>query len=276
MAIVYVNGALVDEDEAQVSVLDHGLVVGDGVFETVRLHDGHVFALQRHLERLARSAGGLGLDPPDLGALRTAVGDVVAASGLAQGRVRLTLTAGKGPLGSGRIPGPPTVVVAVAPEGAQPRSSAVAVVPWTRNERGALAGLKTTSYGENVVALAWANEQGADEAVFANTAGALCEGTGSNVFVVLDGRLVTPPLTSGCLAGITRALVLETHGALEEDLPIGQFAASHVEEAFITSSIRGVQPISAIDAVPLASCPGPVTEKAGAAYAELLASTNEP
>jgi branched-chain amino acid aminotransferase len=276
MVLFYVNGALVEADAAQISVLDHGLVVGDGVFETVLLHAGRPFALERHLQRIERSAAGLGLEAPDLEELRSAVGEVVKASGLDRGRIRLTITAGDGPLGSGRLAGNQTVVVAVGPESEEHASSSVAVVPWTRNERGALSGLKTTSYGENVRALAWANERGADEAIFANTVDLLCEGTGSNVFVVRGGELVTPTLGSGCLAGITRALVLETHGGAERDVPIADFAAASLDEAFITSSIRGVQPIAAIDGVPMQSCPGPVTEKAAAAYLQLLSTTAEP
>ena len=93
------------------------------------------------------------------------------------------------------------------------------VVPWPRNELGALSGLKTTSYAENVRALAYAAERGGSEAIFANTAANLCEGTGTNIFVVAGGRLITPPLSAGCLAGVTRALVLEWVGAAEEDMP---------------------------------------------------------
>ena len=117
-------------------------------------------------------------------------------------RLRITYTGGISPLGSDRGDGAPTLVVAVAPMRDWPASSAVATVPWTRNERSATAGLKTTSYAENVVALAHAHANGAAEALLANTAGNLCEGTGSNVFLVLDGQVVTPPLSSGCLAGV--------------------------------------------------------------------------
>jgi branched-chain amino acid aminotransferase len=276
MAPCYVNGALVDDAEAQVSALDHGLVVGDGVFETIFVHEGRPFALERHLVRLERSATGLGLERPDLEEVRGAIGDVVAASGYSRARLRVTVTAGRGPLGSGRLPGRQSVVVAIAPEGEASDSSAVAVVPWRRNERGALSGLKTTSYGENVLALAWAGERGADEAIFANTVENLCEGTGSNIFIVRGGELVTPTLQSGCLAGITRALVLETYGGEERDLPVAEFVPDGLDEAFLTSTVRGVQPISAIDGVALGSCPGPVTAKASAAYLELLGRTAEP
>ncbi len=277
MALCYVNGSLVDERDASVSALDHGFVVGDGVFETVLLRSGRPFALRRHLERITRSAVGLGIEPPDAEELARATRDVVAASGLADGRIRITVTDGIGPLGSARLAGPRTVVVAVAPPDADHREHcSVAVPPWRRNERGALSGLKTTSYGENVRALSWAAERGADEAIFANTRDELCEGTGSNIFVVRAGETLTPPLSSGCLAGVTRALVIETHGAVERDLPIEEFRSGAIDEAFVTSSLRGVQPVAAIDGVPLSLCPGPVTGKAAEAYLALLAASDEP
>lgn len=276
MALVYLDGKLLPEDEAQISVFDHGLVVGDGVFETILLHAHRPFALTRHLERIARSAAGLGLGSVDLAALRDAVAAVVATADAPEGRIRITVTAGRGPLGSGRLETPQSVVVAVAPLGHDDVPAHVVVVPWPRNERGALAGLKTTSYAENALALAWAAERGGDEAIFANTVGALCEGTGSNVFVVLDGELVTPPLTSGCLAGVTRALVLEHFGGEERDVPIGEFDARRVDEAFLTSTLRGVQPIATIGGVALEQCPGPVTTLASDALAALLETEIDP
>ena len=147
-------------------------------------------------------------------------------------------------------------------------------VPWRRNEHSAVAGLKTTSYAENVVALAYAHERGGSEAIFANTAGALCEGTGSNVFLVVDGRLCTPPLSSGCLAGITRELVREVVAVDEITLPLGALAAT--SEAFLTSSTRDVQPISLVDGVALPTCPGPHTAAAAAAFAALMARDLDP
>jgi len=150
----------------------------------------------------------------------------------------------------------------------------VVVVPWPRNERGALSGLKTTSYGENVVALARAVAAGADEAIFANTVGALCEGTGSNVVVGVGGRLVTPPLRSGCLAGVTRALVLEVCDVVEDDLPLDALTAA--DEAFLTSTTREVQAIARVDGAPLAAAPGPLTAAAAAAFRDLLARDLDP
>ncbi|MFJ6014292.1 aminotransferase class IV [Streptomyces sp. NPDC092952] len=270
----WVNGALRDAEDARVSVLDHGLTVGDGIFETVKTVDGRPFALTRHLDRLVRSARGLGLPEPDLDTVRRACAEVVEANPMPLGRLRITCTGGLSPLGSDRGALGPTLVVAIGEATRRPDTTAAVTVPWTRNERGALAGLKSTSYAENVVALARAREHGASEALFANTAGRLCEGTGSNVFVVLDGQLHTPPLASGCLAGITRELVVEWTGAQETDLPLD--ALERAEEIFLTSSLRDVQAVHRIDGRELPGAPGPVTAKAMRVFAERAADDLDP
>jgi branched-chain amino acid aminotransferase len=276
MSKVYVNGVLVEEDEAKVSVFDHGLVVGDGVFETILLRRGSAFALGRHLDRLERSARGLGIEAPSRELVADAVTKTIASAEKDSGRIRVTVTAGQGPLGSGRYGGPPTLVVAIGELGEVHEVADVANVPFKRNEFGALTGLKTTSYGENALALAVAAEHGADEAIFANTSGKLCEATGSNVFVVIDGQLLTPPLSSGCLAGITRALVLESGFGDERDIDAESFSCEHLDEAFLTSTLRGVQPIATIDGAALRAAPGPFTKAAMVAYAGLLAGEPEP
>jgi branched-chain amino acid aminotransferase len=269
-----VDGGLRETGDATVSVLDHGLTVGAGVFETLKTVDGRAFALTRHLARLARSARGLGLPEPDRDEIAHACRAVLDANPSPNGRLRITYTGGVSPLGSERGEAPATLVVALAPAARGHGPTAAVTVPWTRNERGALTGLKTTSYGENVVALARAHEQGASEALFANTQGRLCEGTGTNVFVVLGGRLLTPPLSSGCLAGITRELVVEWHGAEEADLPLGVLAEA--EEIFLTSSLRDVQPVRRVDAREMSGAPGPVTAKAMQIFAERSAADMNP
>ncbi|MDH3755985.1 MAG: aminotransferase class IV, partial [Acidimicrobiia bacterium] len=191
MPLVWVNGSLTDASAAAISVFDHGLVAGDGLFETVEIHEGRPFALTRHLRRMRRSAATLGFDPGiSDDTLRQATDETIAANP-ESGLLRLTITPGRCPLGSTRDDGPSTVILATAPSRDWGESIDVSVVDWVRNERGALAGVKSTSYAENVMALARAHEAGASEALFANTLGNLCEGTGSNVFVELDGRLVT-------------------------------------------------------------------------------------
>ncbi|MEU8620379.1 aminodeoxychorismate lyase [Streptomyces sp. NPDC048623] len=271
---LWVNGALHDAESARVSVLDHGLTVGDGIFETVKAERGETFALTLHLERLTRSARGLGLPDPDLDEVRRAVAAVLEANPMELGRLRITYTGGLSPLGSERGDAGPGLVVALGETRRRPDTTAVITVPWVRNERGALTGLKTTSYAENVVALARAHERGASEALFANTVGQLCEGTGSNVFVVVDGRVLTPPVSSGCLAGITRALAAEWTGAEEVDLPLDVLESA--DEIFLTSTLRDVQAVRRVDDRELSGAPGPVTAKAMRIFEERTARDRDP
>lgn len=270
----WVNGeVMADPDSAALTVFDHGFTVGDGVFETVKVTDGRAFALTRHLRRLKRSADGLGLATPDQDELRSAVSAVLRDQDLALGRIRITVTGGASPLSSTRGSGPPTVAVVAGPLDMWPASTGVVTVPWARNERGAVAGLKTTSYAENVVALAYAAERGGSEAIFANTVGHLCEGTGSNIFYVMDGELRTPSLGTGCLAGITRELVLEWYGGLECDEPIE--VLHRAEEVFLASTTRDVQSVHRCDERDLPA-PGPLTQDVAAAWAKCSAADIDP
>jgi len=272
--LVWLDGALVPAASATVSIFDHGLTVGDGVFETLKAVDGVPFATRRHLERLRRSLAGLGLGLPVSDAeLRDAITAVLASHDLPLARVRITVTGGPAPLGSDRGAAVPTVVIAVGPLTEAAPSAALCVVPWPRNERGAMAGIKTTSYAENVLALARATARGCDEAIFATTTGLLCEATGSNVFCAIGGQLVTPPLSSGCLAGVTRGLVLEVTDAEEVDIPMADFLAA--DEVFLTSTGRDVQPVHRVDDRVLGA-PGPRTTEAAKAFATVAASTADP
>ena len=269
----WADGGIVPAGAAAVSPVDHAVIVGDGVFETLKVVNGVPFALTRHLGRLKRSADGLGLPEPDDALVRTAVAETLTADPEA-GRLRITWSSGPGPLGSDRGGGPGTLLVASSPGTVWPEAVQVHLCEWTRNERGALTGLKTTSYAENVRALEAAHRRGASEALLANTQGRLCEGTGTNVFLVIDGVLVTPPLSSGCLAGITRELVLELAEVVERDVDPGEFAVA--SEAFLTSSTREVGAISAVDDTVLPEAPGPVTAGLVAAFAALVATSPDP
>lgn len=268
-----VNGELVDPESGSISALDHSIIVGDGVFETVQVVDGVPFALSRHLRRLWFSCEGLGLVPPDEDLIRSSLESVLEADTDA-GLVRITWSSGPGSLSSSRGDGPGTLIVATQPAKQWPDSEAVHVCRWTRNENAALVGLKTTSYAENVLALKAAQEQGCSEALFLNTAGFLCEGTGSNIFVVIDGTLVTPPLSSGCLAGITREIVLELVEVVERDVHPSEF--SSISEAFLSSSTRDVVPVARIDDFELPNVPGLITSEVMVAFAALKAARLDP
>jgi branched-chain amino acid aminotransferase len=275
---VWVNGRLTAVDEPAIAALDHGVTVGDGAFETAKIDRGQVFAATRHARRLDRTMAGLGLPRADHDHLAEGVKAVLeAGEPIEFGRLRYSVTGGAGPLGSDRDDSPLTYIVTAGAQPRPPASASVAVVPWVRNERSAVAGLKTTSYAENVVALAYAKERGAVEAVFANTRGELCEGTGSNVFVVVDGVVLTPPLDSGCLAGITREITIEwcREDGLEvreETLPLE--VLREADEVFITSSTKDVLAIHGVDDRRLE--PGPVTARAAAVFARLSAERLDP
>ncbi len=153
------------------------------------------------------------------------------------------------------------------------------IAPWSRNENGALAGLKTISYAANVRALAYAHERNASEAIFPNTQGNLCEATGSNVFIVRDGVLVTPPASAGCLLGVTRALILElatSAGIPNEERDVAMTELVHCDEAFLSSTTREVQPIAHVDGVQPRTVGGSVSASLAAAFRDLVATNLDP
>lgn len=269
--IVWSDGALVSAGTAVVSALDHGLTVGDGAFETLSVRDGTAFALTRHLVRLKYSADRLGMEAPDPQRVRRGIDAVLEAGEVT--RLRITITSGPGPMGSARGDGPGSLFV-VGGFDAPPRVCHAVRSPWTRNERSALTGVKSISYGENAVMAAYARTKGADEAILANTRGNLCEGTASNIFVEQDGEILTPPLTSGCLAGITRGLALEWGVAAGIPLRVaapGELTMNALDEAIagrahlaVTSSTRGVQHLSSLDSHELA--PGQLLRRLSAVF----------
>lgn len=250
----WVNGQLVPVQDAKISVLDHGFMVADGVFETLKISHGKAFAIDRHNVRLRRSATGLGIKCPSDDVINAAIDEILSANPPFElGRLRITVSSGIGPLGSDRIGGEPTLVLSVAPQPAWPATTGAALVPWMRNELSAIVGLKTTSYAENVVALEAAHEHGFSEALFLDSKGQLSEGTGSNVFLVYGNEVVTPSESNGLLLGITRELVIEWGRAAgisitERD----DLTAAHLwdcDGAFLTSSTRDVQPISKLGSI---------------------------
>jgi len=163
----WINDGLALISDAKVSVLDHGFTVADGVFETLLVTEGKVFALDRHLARLAKSAVGLGISAPDFPQITNAISQVLANNPKIDfGRLRVTLTSGTGPLGSDRTSTQPTLVIALAEQPTWPKSTSLLLVPWNRNENSPLVGLKTTSYAENVYALAAAKSYGFSVAIF--------------------------------------------------------------------------------------------------------------
>ena len=278
---IWLNGELINEAKAHLSVLDHGVTVGDGVFETLIAYDGEIFAFDLHYQRLQNSARILHLDCPTSEVLRTALLDIFAANNYTKtgdtsmagaARVRITITGGISPLGSARGDDDINLIIAMSELTACAPSTKVITVNFTRNDTGALKGCKTTSYGENVVALLEAKAAQATEAIFANTKGELCEGTGCNIFVLKETVLYTPSLESGCLGGISRHLVLDICAKLgievkQENLPLSEL--TEVDEAFLTSTLREVQGIGQVNETMLPTALGKLTKQLQAEFIQL-------
>ncbi|MDP4668690.1 MAG: aminotransferase class IV [Candidatus Nanopelagicales bacterium] len=266
---VWLNDELVDAQKATVSVFDHGFTVGDGAFETLKVVNTQPVALTRHIKRLVHSLNTIGIEFDKEDLLKKAINEVISANkSLGEiMRMRITYTSGVGPLGSDRTKDNFTLVVAVSPESIWPDTALVITVSDPRNDKSILAGSKTTSYAQNAALLSVAKKQGAHEAIMPNTKGELCEGTGSNIFVVKDGQVMTPPLSGGCLGGITRALVIKWFDVKEVDLPMS--VLKEVDESFLTSSTRDIQPISKIDDRVL-NAPGPIASKMRKEFIEKL------
>lgn len=261
------------DDTPSVPVTDHGFVVGDGVFEALKITPAGPFAVQRHLDRMTRSAASLELPAPDHAVVRDAIEAVCADQAWEFGKIRITYTGGLGPLGSAAAYGPATLVVIAEPTEAPAPTTTVVTAPWRRNENGALTGVKSTSYAENVRGLSYAHSRGASETIFLNTAGDVCEGTGTNLFCVFGNRVVTPPLAAGCLAGITREVLLEWCDIVEEDFTLAEAAGA--DEVFITSSLRDVQAVSQWDGVDYPA-PGPRTAEIAAEFLTRSAELVDP
>lgn len=268
MTRVWIDGQLVRSEQAAISVIAPGVQLGLGVFEALSVVGGEAFALTRHLRRLARSAEIVDLNVPFTDfELREAVATVIAADPQAT-KVRITVSASPGDAA-------PVVAVNGVRQAEWPATARVVLSSYVRNERSPSTGAKTTSYADNVLALAAARRAGADEALLCDSNGFLSEGTASNVFVVVDDELCTPSLANGGLGGMTRELLCEIMPVhLRDDLTVTDLRAA--PEVFITSSTRGVHPVEFIDGEAVPRCPGPATTAAADAFVALRARTLDP
>jgi branched-chain amino acid aminotransferase len=271
-SIIWLNGSLTPAAQARISPSDPGFLVGDGVFETLVSRSSCPVAAPEHWQRLRRSCEKTGLEAPSEPLFLQAIQSVIEANNLPDARLRVTLTRGECPPDSAATLAKQTFLITAVPLKPWPQTERVCLAPWTRNETGALCGVKSLSYAENLLALAQARSLDCGEALLANTRGELCEGSGSNVFLVIAGRLTTPPLSSGCLAGVTRALVIEAcqrEGIAVSEEPIPLAWLHECEELFLTSSTRDVHPVVQIGERSL-QAPGPLTLQVMQAYRNLL------
>jgi branched-chain amino acid aminotransferase len=274
--LLWVNGKLLPVGEAVLDPLDRGFTLGDGLFETMRVRGGAVLRIERHLSRLRTGAAALGLPPlPEDEDLTGAIARTLAANALTEAAVRLTISRGV-PKRRGLLPEPepnPSMVVHAEPfTGYQAelyeRGARAVISGIRRNEHSPLARVKSLNYLDNVLARYEAETRGADDALLLNTAGDLACASAANLFLLLDGTLVTPSVASGALPGTMRELVV-TQLALRAGLEVSERAVQPeelraAEEAFLTNALMGIVPLIEVDAMPIGTGePGPVSTVLG-------------
>lgn len=279
MRWIFLNGELVQRPAAQISALDRGLLYGYGLFETMRSYGGRVFRLEEHYNRLCHSAAQLAMDVPlSLSRLGEAVQAILKRNDLADAYLRLTVTAGPQPDAAERVAGAGVFLFARPltdyPQALYRRGMTAVVSPVRRNETSPLSRIKSLNYLDNLLAREDARRHGADEAILLNTRGFVAEGSASNVFLVHQGRLLTPDVEAGVLLGITRQVVLELVSTLGLEITESEVELSALEdasEAFLTNSVMEVMPLTSLNDRPVGSGrPGPVTGRLRRLYRELV------
>jgi len=250
---LWLDGRLEAATSASIRPGDRGLLLGDGLYETLLVRGGQPLRLAAHLRRLAQGAAVLRLPLPELD-LGAALAATLAANDLAAGSLRLTLTRGSGPRG---LAPPaevrPTLLITAAPASAPPPPARGVIARSTcRNERSPLAGVKSLNCLDAILARLEAAERGADEAILLNTAGRVAEATAANLFAVIGGRLLTPPLAEGALPGVMRAAILESEGS---EAPLTPADLAGAEELFLTSSLS-IRPLASLEGRALATRDG--------------------
>jgi branched-chain amino acid aminotransferase len=285
---VYIDGKYYDEKNAKISVFDHGLLYGDGVFEGIRVYSGRVFKLKEHIDRLFCSAKAILLDLPRSNAeIMKAVVAACRRNRIRDGYVRLVVTRGIGTLGlnPNRCQNPSVIIIAgsiqLYPAELYEKGMAIVTVPTTRNLHSALnPAIKSLNYLNNILAKIEANHAGCEEAIMLNAEGFVAECTGDNVFIVKAGQLLTPPLSAGALYGITRSTAIDL--AREVGLAVGEpnltrYDLFNADECFLTGTGAELIPIVKIDGRVIGTgLPGPITRDLVARYHALTKVSGEP
>ncbi|MCC6849567.1 MAG: branched-chain-amino-acid transaminase [Deltaproteobacteria bacterium] len=286
--LVSIDGRLVPRAEARVSVFDHGLLYGDGVFEGIRVYDRRIFRLDAHLARLEASAHAIGLAlPMDRAALTAAVREAVRANRQVDGYIRLVVTRGEGPLGLDPAACPhPTVIIIVADLAVYPAAryaSGIRVVTAATRQVPAASvdpRIKSLNYLKNVLARLEAHQAGAAEALMLNPEGFVAECTADNVFAVHGRRILTPPATDGALDGITAGVVRDLARAAGfewDERRLARYDLYVADECFLTGTGAEIIPVVSLDGRRIgAGAPGPVTGRLSAAFHALAAHEGDP
>ena len=281
---VYINGTLFDQQDAKVSVFDHGLLYGDGVFEGLRSYGGKVFRLEAHIERLWRSAEAIELTIPiSREAMARAVLDTLAVNGIDDGYVRLVVTRGAGTLGldPNRTSDPQVIIIAdsieLYPDEFYENGLKIVTASVTRNHPAALdPRVKSLNYLNNVLAKIDGQKAGCVEALMLNHKGEVAECTSDNIFLVRHGELHTPPVEASILEGITREVVIELAGAAGvrvQEISLTKNDVFTADECFLTGTAAEVVPVVTVDDRTIGDGrPGPITRKLSDAFHKLARS----
>lgn len=278
---VYINGKYYEKDEAKVSVFDHGFMYGDGIFEGIRLYQGNVFKLPKHIDRLFRSARAIMLDLPwSKQFIMDAVCDACRVNNLSDGYIRLIVSRGRGKLGLSPFTceDPQLIIIAdqiqLYPQELYDNGLKAITVPTRRNSQAALPPMvKSLNYLNNILAKIEAYKLGYQECLLLNNEGYVAECSGDNVFIVFDGVLITPPVSCGSLGGMTRQTVIELAKKLGIEFvekPITRFDIWTADECFLTGTAAKLIPLVELDSRPIGTGKvGDVTKKLTAAFNEV-------
>ena len=285
---IYIDGKYYDERNARISVFDHGLLYGDGIFEGIRAYNGRVFELKAHIDRLFASAKAILLEIPMSHAqVMRAVVETCRRNRIRDGYVRLVVTRGVGTLGlnPNRCKKGSVIIIAgkiqLYPQELYERGMAIITVPTTRNLHSALnPAIKSLNYLNNIMAKIEANNAGCEEAIMLNAQGFVAECTGDNLFIVKEGELLTPPLTAGALYGITRRVVMNlarAQGIPVRECDLTRYDLFIAEECFVTGSAAEIMPVVKIDGRTIGSGkPGSTTRSLIKEYHALTTTSGEP
>jgi branched-chain amino acid aminotransferase len=285
---IYMDGKFYDEEDAKISVFDHGLLYGDGIFEGIRAYHGRVFKLKEHIDRLYYSAKAIMLTIPLQPAeMLGAVVETCRHNHVQDAYIRLVVTRGIGALGlNPRSCRNPSVIIIAANIQLYPleyyqKGLEIITVPTVRNLHSALnPAIKSLNYLNNILAKIEANQAGCEEAIMLNAEGYVAECTGDNIFIVRGNELLTPPLAAGALYGITRRVVMEiaTESGLKASEPnLTRYDLFNADECFLTGSAAELVPVVKIDGRVIgAGKPGPVTERLVSQYRSLTKASGEP
>jgi branched-chain amino acid aminotransferase len=285
---IYIDGKFYAEADAKVSVFDHGLLYGDGIFEGIRFYNGRVFKLPEHLDRLWDSARSICLQIPiSQPAMTEALLETIRQNDLRDGYIRLVVTRGVGNLGLNpeQCKHPSVIIIAAQitlyPESIYRNGLSVVTCATRRTNPSALnPAVKSLNYLNNVMARIEANVAGADEALMLNDAGNVAECTADNVFVVKHGHIFTPPITAGALRGITRSVVFDVAGELGikiAETDITRHDVFVADECFLTGTAAEIIPVVKADTRPIGSGkPGPITLQMMARFREMTGESGTP